>query len=348
MTRSAARVFAGLLLYWCLLLSAPATAGVLSPKAKQHFDAGIAYFDDPSGHKYEEAYHEFKLAYADSPTYLLLANIGTCAIYLERDSEVIEAYEGYLAKATAKDISPKKRALMQSDIQRIKASIVHVTYITTPKTLMLTDERIPAKGQPILNRYAVTSGTLVLGIHPGHHLITATAEGYEPQTWDIDAESASTHNHVFDLKPIVKETTAPTPARVTRTTSKPRDATAAANSRQKSNKTILYVGGAVTGAFLIGAIVTGLTVQAKKSEFVDANRDGSQPDKARNLMREGKSYAILTDIGLGAAILTAGATALLYFSAPSSNSEASPPVARLRLEPTVGHASVGMSLSGMF
>ncbi|MGC4068579.1 MAG: hypothetical protein QM784_28800 [Polyangiaceae bacterium] len=84
----------------------------ITAKAREHFKAGVAYIDDPSGPKYEEAYREFKRAYAESPTYKILTNIGLCALNLERDGEAIEAYEGFLAQAKTDDIPKDKRDLV--------------------------------------------------------------------------------------------------------------------------------------------------------------------------------------------------------------------------------------------
>jgi hypothetical protein len=328
-------------LLFCLGLFSATTAlaeDLLSPNAKKHYDAGLAYVDDPAGPKYEEAYYEFKLAYADSPTYLLLANIGYTALYLERDGDAIEAYEGYLAKAMPKDIPPKKRAQMERDVEMLKASLVRVVYTTTPKSVLIIDERIPAKGNPIKNRYEVSTGTLGLGIHPGHHRITASAEGYEPQTWELEAGSATTHAHEFNLKPLAKVSAATIPT----------TGTAPPPPTKKRSMTPVYIGGAATGVFAVSATVTGLITLSKKRQFNDANSDGLQPDRARLLAKDGKIFALLTDIEIGAAVLSAGVTAYLYFSAASAKPETRPSSARYRLEPMLGRESAGVSISGSF
>jgi hypothetical protein len=37
---------------------------VVKPEALKHFNAGVAYVDDPTGSKWKEAYTEFRAAYA--------------------------------------------------------------------------------------------------------------------------------------------------------------------------------------------------------------------------------------------------------------------------------------------
>src|SRR6266481_4578482 len=73
-------------------LAAPAFAAdpPVTPEARTHFAAGVNLLRDPDGARYEEAYREFKAAYAASPSYKILGNLGLCAMKLERDGEAIE------------------------------------------------------------------------------------------------------------------------------------------------------------------------------------------------------------------------------------------------------------------
>src|SRR5262245_18752054 len=70
----------------------------ISDKARDHFRAGVNFLQDPDGARYEEAYREFKTAYADSPSWKILGNLGLAAMKLERDGEAIEAYQKYLSE----------------------------------------------------------------------------------------------------------------------------------------------------------------------------------------------------------------------------------------------------------
>ena len=40
----------------------------ISPEARTHFKTGVNLLQDPGGARYEEAYREFKAAYAASPS----------------------------------------------------------------------------------------------------------------------------------------------------------------------------------------------------------------------------------------------------------------------------------------
>ena len=74
-----------------LLIATSATAASadvpISDAARQHFQAGVNLLQDPDGARYAEAYREFQTAYADSPSWKILSNIGITALKLERDGE---------------------------------------------------------------------------------------------------------------------------------------------------------------------------------------------------------------------------------------------------------------------
>jgi len=59
---------------------------VITEEARTHFAAGVALLQDPKAPRYEEAYREFKTAYAASPSYKILGNLGLCAMKIERGS----------------------------------------------------------------------------------------------------------------------------------------------------------------------------------------------------------------------------------------------------------------------
>mgnify|MGYP000473386942 CR=1 FL=1 len=58
---------------------------------------------------------EFKAAYAASPVYKILNNLGLCAMKLERNGEALEAYGKYLAQGKNIDEAEKKQ--IQSDME---------------------------------------------------------------------------------------------------------------------------------------------------------------------------------------------------------------------------------------
>jgi hypothetical protein len=355
------KLFAGLVLFLGLFVATTAVAGneaKAKSQAHEHFAAGLAHVDDPAGPKYEDAYREFKTAYAQYQSHEIAVNIGYCAFYLERDAEAIEMYELYLAKATARDIPKKKREQMMKDIQSLRAGLVKVSLRVTPAYATLIDERFPSKGATIVNRYPIENGVAELGIHPGNHRFTLTAEGHEAQSWDFEAEPASSHAHEFKL--ILAHGDESTGGKAGahsdgtvhaagEDAGSPRDGSASSQTRRGTSP-MVYVGAIATGVFAVGAVSMGLVANSKKSDFEAAN-DGTQFEKANGLRSDAKTFALVSDICLGAALVSAGATVYLMFaggSQPSERARSARERIAWKFAPAVGPQHAGLALSGKF
>jgi hypothetical protein len=167
-------------------------------------------------------------------------------------------------------------------------------------------------------------------VRAGHHKITATAPGYEPAVWDMEAVSGAGQAHAFELKrpaPV----TVPSPASgVTRV--------------ERPTPTGVYIGLAATGVFAVGAGVMGALAMGKNSDFEDANK-GDDVSNAQDLHDSVKSFNLVTDVLIGAAVVSAGVTTYLYFSRPKVDVPAS---GWLRVQPQVGLHSSTLQLEGAF
>ena len=171
-----------------LLCVSTAQADVpISPRARQLFKTGVELLEDPEGPRYEEAYRAFKAAFRDSPSPRILGNIGLCAMKLERDGEAIDAYRRYLDEV--KDIDPEERAQIQRDLRLLEQSQARLKLTIEPDGAVIVDERKPARGQPVTNRYGPVKGTVELGLRPGVHRIRVEHEkaGSRELTVELDA-----------------------------------------------------------------------------------------------------------------------------------------------------------------
>jgi hypothetical protein len=277
-----------------------------TPKARAHFQAGLSYIDDPEGPRYEEAYREFKAAYAESPHWKILGNLGTCAFYLERDGEAIEAYEGFLARGG--DRTPEdQRKQVEKDLATLKTSVARLRLLIEPDSATITDQRIAAKGSPIVNSYTVDETRPTLGIHPGNHRITVSAPGYKPEVWEFEARPGERQAREIRLQ---REVTA-TPKSVEPTVVPSQPAPSPVEPKP-TRMTHVYVAAAGTATLLVGASVTGVLALSKKSDYDTAN--GVTRDDATSLRRQTIRLGVLTDVLLGASVLSAAGTAYLYFS----------------------------------
>jgi hypothetical protein len=198
--------------------SAPAVQ--ITDKAREFFRTGVTLLQDPDGARYEEAYQQFKAAYAESPSWKILGNLGVTAMKLERDGEAILAFQGYLERG-GKELSKAERAQFQSDLDTLSTTAATVTISGLPAGTRVTDVRSPNKGSDVKNYYEVPAGQpLVVRVRPGTHRFSAEWAGQQPQTHEIETSVSGAHEVKFEAvqpepaqpEPVLAPAPEPTPA----------------------------------------------------------------------------------------------------------------------------------------
>jgi hypothetical protein len=320
----------------------------ITPEARAHFGAGVNLLKDPDGARYEEAYREFKAAYASSPSYKILGNLGLCAMKLERDDEAIQAYEKYLAEA--KDLSPSEIAQVKTDLATLKAGVAYLTVTSDPPGAKIIDVRLPVRGERITNIYGPITAATRLGVRQGSHQIAARLDGYPDVTWEIDAAAGDTTSHTFTFKkneapaPVVAQ--APTAAPVEQATPKPVEQPKVAS---RPIPVGVYVGAAATGLLTAGAVVTGILALGKHSDFQTDN-DGANPTQAQSDKNSGQTLNLVADLCIGGAVVGAAVTAVLFASRPTvmEDSNGSSGHVSWRVAPLVATTGGGLAVDGRF
>lgn len=327
-------------------LAMPAWAAdvVISDEARAHFSAGVNLLQDPDGARYEEAYREFKAAYATSPSWKILGNLGLSAMKLERDSEAIDAIKKYLAEG-GKKIDADERAQFQRDLSTLESGVAQLVLQTEPPGAVIEDERRPASGQPIQNSYS-GNGPLQIGVRPGRHRFTAKLAGRVDAVWEVELSPRQQASHTFTLaEPAAAAPAAPAPAAPT-----PAPTAAVDTGSAKSGN------GMRTGAYVaFGAGVVGLGVgtifglKAKgnyreANDITSDNCPSSGPcelpaslfDKRQRLGKDGDSAKTLSIVGfaLGGVGLAAGVTLFVLSNKKEGAAAAS-------IEPYVGVGHLG-------
>ena len=172
----------------------------ISENASRHFKEGVRYLTTKDSNRFEKAHAQFRAAYADSPSWKILGNLGIVAEALERDGEAIEAYRGYV-EGGAKDLSASEREQFTSDLNRLELGSARVTIKAEPEGAWIIDERAPEDGKPIVNRYGPSAGPLELRLRAGQHRLHAEHDGRASATWELDALPGGDASHDFDLRP---------------------------------------------------------------------------------------------------------------------------------------------------
>lgn len=287
-------------------------------EAKKHMKAGAAFYNDPAGHKCEEALREFAKAYELSGSLNALKGMAICNLELERDADAIQQYTAYLAGKGA-SLDPEEKKQLEADLNALKAAVATVRISANRPGVRVTDVRTPSKGFPISNAYALGEGEKQLGIHPGQHVFTASLDGYPDQVWKEEIANGGTYTHVFTFEKSAPMTR-PVPASV-------------------------WATAGVTGALAITWGALAIRAKVMNGNYADAN--GKRPPAELEDMRSGvKTANVVADVFLGAALASLGTTAVLYFTRPSKPAPVT--TGSLRLAPSVGMSGGGVVLGGSF
>jgi hypothetical protein len=321
---------------------APAADPAKIEEAKKHMQAGAAFYNDPSGHKCEEAIREFGKAYELSGSLNALKGQAVCNLELERDGEAIEQYSKYLA-AKGAAIDPADKTQVETDLNTLRASAAYIAFSTDHAGVKITDVRTPSKGFPITNRYPLPMTGRKIGIHPGQHTFTASAEGLPDQTWTMEIINGGKFEHNFEFdkgKPVIVEGDK---------VEKPAEPKMVA---RRPVPTGAYVMGGLTVALAVPFAIFGVSALGKGSDFKAAN--GHQPKATLDaLQSDVKTANLLSDIFMGATIASAATTVILYAVRPTKmvpeNPAADAPKAgSFRVLPTVGREGGGAVVVGAF
>jgi hypothetical protein len=172
----------------------------VSQNANRHFEEGARYLTTRDPDRFEKARAQFRAAYADSPSWKILGNLGIVAEELERDGEAIEAYRGYI-EGGAKELSASERKQFTADLSRLELGSARVTIKVEPDGAWIIDERAPEEGKPIVNRYGPSTGPTELRLRAGRHRVHAELNGQASETWELEALPGGEVSHDFDLRP---------------------------------------------------------------------------------------------------------------------------------------------------
>jgi hypothetical protein len=321
---------------------------VINDEARAHFTAGVNLLQDPDGARYEEAYVEFKTAYAASPSWKILGNLGISAMKLERDGEAIDAYKKYLSEG-GKQIEAGERAQFQRDLATVEAGVVRLTLDSDPPGARIEDERFPASGSAIRNEYAV-SGPTQIGVRAGRHRFTAKLAGHADVVWEVTLSPRQQESHTFKLT----ETAAAAPAAAPPPAIAPAPAPATVDTSSAKGANGMRIGAYVAlgvGVVGLGAgTIFGLSAKSKYQEANDITNENencppSGPcelpaplfDKRQQLGEDGDSAKTLSLVGFiaGGVGVAAGVTLFVL-----SGKKEEP--AATKVEPYLGIGQLGV------
>jgi hypothetical protein len=196
---------------WAFVLTGSSQAeSPISENANRRFNEGVRFLTSQDPDRYEKAYREFKAAYADSPSWKILGNLGIVAHQLERDGEAIDAFTDYLAQG-GKELSRDERHQFSEDLKLVESGYCTLKLQTLPDGAWIVDERLPESGRPVVNRYGPTEGPVELRVRAGHHRVRAELSGYVTQTWELSEKAGAVTSHTFELERVEEPVVAAAP-----------------------------------------------------------------------------------------------------------------------------------------
>lgn len=301
----------------------------VSPEARAHFEAGVNLLQDPDGARHEEAYREFKAAYAASPSWKILGNLAITAQKLERDGEALAAYRRYLAEAGAQ-LDADERAQVERDIATLNAGVVELRLDAQGGTVV--DERFTATGTVVQNAYTAEELAQPIGVRAGRHRFTAKRAGARDVVWEVNFAPKQSASHRFELEQGTGSTA-------------PRSEPAAPAAPARSGDGLRIAAYAAMGVGVIGAGLGTVFALKSKSDY-DAGNELcptfpcrlTAADNAKRLEHgeDGNAAKTLAIVGFAAGGVGLAAGVTLFVLSGRSKAEAA------RVEPYVGWGTAGV------
>jgi hypothetical protein len=358
MRSSTARFLAAFSLVSLSITAAPRAFGQGAPpadpakleEAKRHMQAGASFYNDPSGHKCEEAIREFGKAFDLSGSLNALKGMAVCNLELERDGEAIEQYTKYVQGKGA-SIDPADKQQIEGDLNALKSAVAYISFTAPAGTWKLTDTRTPSRGFPITNRYQIGSNTKKLGIHPGQHTFTASIEGKPDVVWQVEIVNGAKYDHTFEGEKPVPVVTPPGPKPDGVKPPPPKPVEPPPVEPAKTSRPIpvsAYIVGGLTIAGIGATAGLGVRALGKESDYKSKNGSGTTSANDLTTLHDGvKSANLVTDIVMGVTVAAAVTTVVLIVTRPSK------PVKDAKngtwtLAPTAGPTGGGAFLTGTF
>jgi len=314
----------------CLLFTSPsfAESAEISDAARAHFAQGVEALslEIPD---YQTAHEKFTAAYDASPSWKILGNLGIAALNLERDGEAIEAFEQYLREGRPA-LEPGEIEHVEADLNLLRKGVAWITLEVPEGSIALVDTRIAGRGENVVNEYKLRGTRVRLGLRAGAHELTLELTNGKRLSWNGELSAGDKASHDFSAKPAPKE---------------PKSPDAAKDREHRPVPTGVYVGLGSTILFAGGAGAFGALALGKSSSFDELN-DGYNFDEAESAQKSAQTLGLVSDVLWGAAAVSAGVTAYLYFTRPTQNPEQDSTA--LQWAPAFNRDTLALSLSGKF
>jgi hypothetical protein len=276
--------------------SAAAAAIANVEKAREHFKRGIDSYRDGD---LATALIEFKRAYSTAPNYRLLYNLGQVSADL-RDYPEAERYLTQYLEESRSSLDEARKQQVQEELAKVRARIAYLHLASNVDgTEVLVDDVLVGRA-PMLEPIHVSTG---------RRRITGRAPGHAPVTQIIDAAGGEDVSVTLHLQPIPSLAAEP-PA-----------ATPQLYHRSGTRKPLLVGLSIGAGVLAAGGAVFGYLAENNAADYRGALDRKTSSSELKGLADGAKTYALVTDFLIGAALLTATVGAVVLLSPDGESRE---------------------------
>jgi hypothetical protein len=287
----------------CLVAALPASAQQPPPppaegegetEAMTRFKRGLELYAEQD---FAGALIELRRVYELQPTYRILFNIGQVCYQLADYACALRSFEQYLRDGAGK-IATERKVQVEHDIAKLTLRVGRVEIVTNVPGVDISIDDVYIGKTPLPNAVPVSSG---------RRRVSATKEGRAPITRIV--EVAGTDSMRVELE-------------LVDTTTKVRYA----ESPPSKWTGLSWAGVGIAGALAITGGVTGVLALDASKDLKEERFAGPEPSaEVRSKQKDVRTLALVSDVFLGASIVTLGATLVLTFTRESPKARASGP-----------------------
>ncbi|HKU39151.1 MAG TPA: PEGA domain-containing protein [Polyangiales bacterium] len=277
-------------------------------RARLHFKLGVDFYRERN---YRAALIEFQRAYAASPHYKLLYNLGQASLELQEDSHAIDYYSRYLREGGS-ELTDARRSEVEQNIVRLRARLATVTLTTNQAGAEIYVDDTLIGTAPLSEPLKVSVGrrrfVAVKHGFPDAERVVDVAAGDE-----LDVELEFKERAQLDLAKLEgvlnkrDEEAAPSPALWT---------------------------GIATGLIGAGAITASILTMTAQQDYDDELKVETTRTKLQELRDDANTKAVVADVLWGVTIVGVGVTTVLLIADGGEETEKKPePAVALQLSP---------------
>lgn len=291
-----------------------AASGADDPIA--HFNRGLELYQEQD---YNGALIELRRAYELAPTYKMLFNIGQVCYQLNDYACALRSFEEYLKEGSG-SITPERRAEVDREIKKLVSRIGRLEVVTNVPGVEISIDDVLLGTTPFASSLIVSAGK---------RRITATKDGYVAINRVV--EVAGTDSMRLELNMIAVSGSDRTPQYESRW------------------NTISWIGLGATVAFGATAGVTGGLALGASNDLEEQRFSGATPpQEVKDQQSKVDTLATVSDVFLGASIVTLAATLVYTFVHKPKLIEATPAAETAKTKVKKFEITPGASASGAF